>query len=81
MIKTAAKLKPWGNSLGILLPKRLLKKEHLQRDDEIEIIIKKKKQPLHDLFGELNRFKPRVKISTRKLLKEIDEEFRGKYGR
>ena len=38
------KIKEWGNSLGIILPIRELKKKNIQKGDTIIIDVKKKKR-------------------------------------
>lgn len=73
-IKTMAKLRAWGNSIGIVLPKEELKKENMKVNDEVEIVIKKKVNPLREAFGKLKFTK-----STEKILKEVDEELKSKF--
>lgn len=47
-IKT--RVKEWGNSLGVTIPKEIVIKEELKPNDEITITITKK-QILEDFFG------------------------------
>ena len=42
MFKSETKLKAWGNSVGVVLPKEALKEEGLSINDEVEITLKKK---------------------------------------
>ncbi|MBS3149239.1 AbrB/MazE/SpoVT family DNA-binding domain-containing protein [Candidatus Woesearchaeota archaeon] len=79
MIKSEAKLKAWGNSIGIVLPKESLKEENLNVNDEVEVIIRKKSNPLKDIFGKLKEFKAKSNKSTEVILKEIDKELDSKY--
>ncbi|MBI5148280.1 hypothetical protein HZA33_01220 [Candidatus Pacearchaeota archaeon] len=72
MIEVNAKTKQWGNSLGILIPRRAVLKGKLKPEQEIRIIIEKPKATkVRDIFGKL---KVRGK-STQKALEEIDREF------
>ncbi|MAE13069.1 hypothetical protein CMO92_00750 [Candidatus Woesearchaeota archaeon] len=74
MIATDTKLKAWGNSVGIVLPKKELQEEGLEIDDEVEITIKKKTNVLREVFGTLKGVKRKTDKTTDELLKEIDEE-------
>ena len=66
-----AKVRSWGRSLGIVIPKGAVIKEGIKDGDGVEIFIKKEgKNPLKETFGIL---KDR-KINTEKLLKEVDKE-------
>lgn len=71
MMEIKAKTKKWGNSIGVLIPKEVVKEENIRPEQEITIIINAK--PLtrgRDIFG---KFK--FKESTDKLMREIDREF------
>ena len=73
MEKTSAKVKKWGNSFGIILPKFLIENQKLREGMEIEIIVKPlNKTKVGDIFGIL---KGKIKRSTEDLLKEVDEDF------
>ncbi len=61
-----AKIKKWGNSLGIILPNDIIKSKAIVENEIIEIEIKKKNDSLKKLFGTLSR-----KISTQKIKDEI----------
>jgi len=75
VIITETRLKGWGNSIGIVLPKKELKKEGLDIDDVVEVKIRPKVNPLREAWGMLNGVKPRSGRSTRAVLKELDKEF------
>lgn len=51
---TEVTAKKWGNSLGIVLPKELVDKEHLHEDDTFLIQVVKEAD-LSDIFGSLPR--------------------------
>ena len=80
MLKTKAKLRGWGNSIGIVLPKDQLDREHLSINDEVEVLVRKKTSLLKEAFGKLKEFQPRSGKSTDDLLKEIDKELESKLG-
>ena len=78
MFKSEAKLRSWGNSVGVILPKNILKEEGLSINDEVEIILKKKSSPLRDVFGKLKGFKAKSALSKDSMLKEIDVELQSR---
>ena len=68
-IKT--KTRKWGSSLGVIIPKELVKEERLQEGQEIRIdILSRKKTTGADIFGKL-KFKKPVQV----LLDETDKDF------
>jgi len=79
MDKTVKKLRAWGNSVGIVIPKDELEDQNLQINDEVEIIIKKRTNPLEDVFGKLKDFKPSSHKTNDEILKEIDEELKSRF--
>ena len=79
MVKSEAKLRAWGNSIGVVVPKELLKEEGLAVNDEVEIVLRKKTNPLKEAFGMLKNFKAKSTKSTDELLKEIDDELKSRF--
>ena len=79
MFKSETKLKAWGNSVGVILPKEILKEEGLSVNDEVEITLKKKSNPLKDAFGKLKVFKTKSGKSTEEMLKEVDEDLKSRF--
>lgn len=67
MIVTVRK---WGNSLGILLSKAELEEIGIRENDEVELIIARKKNVLMDMAGKLHFKKP-----TKQLLEEARKDF------
>lgn len=67
-----AKLKKWGNSYGILIPKDEVTKMDLNEGQEVFIEIIKKENPLKDLFG----FSKKNLKSTNQIIKEARDELR-----
>ncbi len=69
------KVKKWGNSFGIVLPKTLVDNQQLKEGAEIEILVQaKNKTRVKDVFGIL---KGKIKRDTESLLKEVDRDFEG----
>ena len=79
MFKSEAKLRAWGNSVGVILTKEILKEEGLSVNDEVELILRKKSNPLKDAFGKLRDFKAKSNKSTEETLKEVDEELKSRF--
>ena len=64
------KIRKWGNSYGVLIPKSVLEEEHLTENDSIKINIIGKKKDLEKLFGLCKFKKP-----TNEIIKEIKEAY------
>ena len=64
-IQTRTRIKEWGNSLGIIIPKDIVIKENLNQNDEIIITITKK-ETLEDFFGKGKK----LKIDSQKMKDE-----------
>ena len=60
---TEVTIKRWGNSLGIILPKELIKEQSLEENKKVSISIVKKAD-LSDIFGSL---KGKIKMSGQKM--------------
>jgi len=67
MIELKTRTKKWGNSVGILLPKRF----GVRADEDIHVHIEPAKRftTVKDIFGTF-----KLKQSTKALMKEIDRE-------
>ena len=75
MIEHETRLKAWGNSIGVVIPKEDIKKEGLHIDQKVKVIITPVKTlKVKDIFGKL-----KLKINTKELLKEVDEELDSKF--
>ena len=65
------KVRKWGNSFGVILPRKIVNKENLKEGIEIEISVQTtKKTKAKNIFGLL---KGRLG-NTEKLIKEVDKE-------
>ena len=71
MMEIKAKTKKWGNSIGVLIPKEVIRRENIKPEQEITLMISKK--PItkgRDIWGTL-----KFKKSTEQLMREVDKEF------
>lgn len=70
MAEVHARIKKWGNSFGVILPKEVIDSEHLRENQEITFWIMK---PVFakDIFG---MAKSKSKKNTSEILKEIRKE-------
>lgn len=67
------KVKKWGNSLGVILPREIVNKQKISEGATIKINVQTKdKTKAGDIFGIL---KNEFKRSTEDILKEVDEDF------
>ena len=60
------KIKKWGNSFGLLIPKTELRKMDMSENQEVIVDITKKENPLKELFG----FGKKSKITKEEFLKK-----------
>lgn len=79
MLRSETKLRAWGNSVGVILPKEALKEEGLSINDVVEITLRKKSTRLKDIFGRLREFRAKSGKSTDEILKEVDDELRSRF--
>ncbi len=71
MMEIKTKTKKWGNSIGVLIPKEVVKEEKIKPNQEITLMISTK--PItkgRDIWGTL-----KFKESTEELMREVDKEF------
>lgn len=69
MIETEATLRRWGRSLGIVIPHEAVQEAGMHENEHVEVIIRKRKNPLAETFGKYT-----FKKSTAQMLKESDAE-------
>ena len=74
-VTVKGKIKKWGNSFGVIIPKEVIDSENFKEDQEIEYIIlpdrEKSKKIFEETFGIL---KGKLKKSTEKMMRETDRE-------
>ncbi|MBU1159909.1 hypothetical protein KKD04_01865 [Patescibacteria group bacterium] len=70
--------KKWGNSLGIIIPNRIIKIEKIQAGQKIKVdILSKRKTTVSDVFKMIEKHplpKTKNKKGTQEVLNEIDGE-------
>lgn len=75
MIERETKLRAWGNSIGVVIPKEDVIKENLHVDQKVKVlIIPVKTIRVKDIFGKL-----KFKKSTEEIMKEVDKELDSKF--
>lgn len=63
-----AKAKKWGNSIGLVIPADVVKKERIQPGDAVELVVRRRIPRLEELGGTV---KLRHKLDN--LLREMEE--------
>lgn len=73
MEKINLRVRKWGNSFGVVLPKTIVAAQKIKEGREIEIFIHtRNKTKAKEIFGML---KEKLKRSTSDVLKEVDMDF------
>ena len=71
----SCKTKQWGNSVGIIIPKDLVRELNIKPNEEICVEINRKNtNVLKELFGSIKFSKP-----TKQLIKEARKDLESKY--
>ena len=71
MMEIKARTKKWGNSIGVIIPKEVIRQQNIKPDQEITLMISKK--PItkgKDIWGTF-----KFKKSTEQLMREVDKDF------
>lgn len=68
------KTRKWGHSVGLVIPKETLEQLKIKPNDEVLVEIKRKGNPLRELFGAIKFSKP-----GHQLVKEMRREMEGKW--
>ena len=72
MIVVETEAKKWGNSLGIILPKDIVAKEHIKEHSKIRLLLLKDgSKTLKDVFG---LAKGKLRKSTQQIKDELRAE-------
>ena len=69
MIEVEAKVRKWGRSFGVVIPKEMIKEERIKENETITLLIGKRKNVLREVFGTF-----KFKKSTEEMLRESDKE-------
>lgn len=68
------KTKQWGNSIGVIIPKKVVNTLKIKPEETILIEVEKKENPLKELFGTL-----KSKKSTEQMIKGVRKELESKW--
>ena len=69
MMEVEAKVRKWGRSFGVVIPKEKIKQEGIKENETVKLFISKKTNVLKETFGTF-----KFKKSTQEMLDEIDRE-------
>ena len=69
MIEVEAKVRKWGRSFGVVIPKEKIKEEGIKENETVRLLIGKKTNVLKETFGTSS-----FKKSTQQILDESDRE-------
>ena len=69
MMEVEAKVRKWGRSFGIVIPKDKIDKEGIKEDETVKLLISKKSNVLRETFGTM-----KFKKSTDQIMREMDKE-------
>lgn len=77
MEHVTAKVKKWGNSLAIIVPKEIVRSERIKEGLQVNITIQPKniltvEELMH--FARKHQFPRQLKKNTTQIMKEIDDE-------
>ncbi|MBI4452349.1 AbrB/MazE/SpoVT family DNA-binding domain-containing protein, partial [Candidatus Woesearchaeota archaeon] len=65
MLEVEAKVRKWGRSFGVVIPKDKVKEEGIKENETIKLLITKKTNVLKETFGTM-----KFKRSTQEILDE-----------
>ena len=75
-IKT--KIKKWGNSFGVVIPKEVINSKGIRENSDVSITIETEdKMTVGDVLNITGKLNLKRKGDTQKILEKIDEEFEG----
>ena len=69
MIEVEAKVRKWGRSFGVVIPKEKIKEGGIKENETIKLLVSKKTNVLKETFGTFKFDK-----NTQEMLDEIDKE-------
>jgi len=80
MEQITTKLKKWGNSFGVIIPREVMKEKELKENGEVLITIHPKRfTTVGDILDLAKKNPlPKSKKSVQEIMKEIDKELWGK---
>ena len=69
MIEVETKVRKWGRSFGVVIPKEKVIEEGIKENETVNLLIGKKKNVLKEVFGTF-----KFKRTTQEILEESDRE-------
>ena len=66
VVRTKARIKEWGNSFGIVIPKDVIIRENFKPNQEVVVTITKERGTLEEFFGKGKK----IKIDAQKMKDE-----------
>lgn len=76
MIECETKVKKWGNSLGIVIPKEKARKGHMRENQKVRVLIMPAKElKVRDIYGMFSEWKK----PTDEIIKENKKELGSKW--
>ena len=69
MIEVETKVRKWGRSFGVVIPKDKINEEGIKENETIKLLIGKKNNVLKETFGTI-----KLKRPTQEILDESDRE-------
>ena len=76
MVEYETKIKQWGNSFGIVVPKDKLKQDKIKENQMVKVLIKPiKRLKVRDIFGKLKNWKK----PTEEILRTVDKNLESKF--
>jgi len=75
MQRVKVQARKWGNSVGVILPRKVVETEDIKEGVEFDIIVDSgKKTKVKDIFGILKGRTKKSGRSTQEILDEVDKE-------
>ena len=65
------KVKKWGNSVGLIIPKDKLRLNGFKEDEEVHVIVLRKSNVLRQTFGTVPEWKGKAQEMKDRLRKEL----------
>ena len=69
MIEVEAKVRKWGRSFGVVIPKEKIIEQGIRENETVKLLLLKKNNVLKETFGTF-----KFKKSTEEMMREIDKE-------
>ena len=74
MAEAEIRVKRWGNSMGIVLPREIIEAEGIRENEKVRIIVIKEENTINETFGML---KGKIKESGQDIKNKLRKELYG----